>query len=77
MLVQKNTKIKDVTWWLLIGDSENNLLALKKVSIRRRVELKIQIDVPENLTRAEVSVYLLSDSYIGLDQVQKVVFKTA
>jgi pre-mRNA-splicing helicase BRR2 len=75
-LIQKNTKIKDVTWWVLIGDNQNNLLALKKVSIRRRVELKIQIDVPEDLTHGEVSVYLLSDSYIGLDQVQKINFKT-
>ena len=23
---QKHTKIKDVTWWVLVGDSQNNLL---------------------------------------------------
>jgi len=45
-MVQKHTKIKDVTWWVLVGDAKNNLLALKKVSIKKKVELKIQIDLP-------------------------------
>jgi len=46
MLVQKLKKIKDVTWWVLIGDNKNNLLGLKKVSIKKRVNVKIQIEVP-------------------------------
>lgn len=48
-MIQKNTKIKDVTWWLLVGDRKNNLLAVKKVSIKRKVEVKLQIDVPDTL----------------------------
>jgi len=60
---------------VLIGDNNNHLLSLKKISIRKRVELKLQIDVPEDLNRGEVHVYLLSDSYIGLDQVQRINFK--
>jgi hypothetical protein len=52
VLIQKNTKIKDVTWWVLIGDSHNQLLALKKISIKKRVELKLQIDVPEDLSKS-------------------------
>jgi hypothetical protein len=39
------------------------------------MDLKLQIDVPEDLTKSEVHVYLLADSYIGLDQIQKVNFK--
>ena len=72
---QKHTKIKDVTWWVLVGDSQNNLLAMKKVSVKRKVELKLQIDVPENLDRNQVRVYLVADSYLGLDQVETVKFK--
>ena len=75
MTVQLHKKIKDVTWWVLIGDTNNNLLGVKKVAAKKRVTLKMQIDVPENLTSTKVHVYLLADSYIGLDQVQQLNFK--
>ena len=75
MKCQKHTKIKDVTWWVVIGDKNNNLLAMKKVSVKKKVELKLQIDVPDNLDRNQVSVYLMADSYVGLDQVETVKFK--
>lgn len=68
MIVQKHKKIKDVTWWIAIGDTDNNLLALKKVSVKKRVNLKIQIDVPDNLKKTKIHAYLMADSYIGLDQ---------
>jgi hypothetical protein len=66
--VQKHRKIKDVTWWVMIGDTDNNLLGLKKVSVKKKVTVKMQIDVPENLRRTKVYCYMLADSYIGLDQ---------
>lgn len=75
VMCQKHTKIKDVTWWVLIGDKKNNLLAMKKVSVKKKVELKLQIDLPDNLERNYVSVYLMADSYVGLDQVEDVRFK--
>ncbi len=46
MIVQKHTKIKDVTWWILIGDNQNNVLGMKKVSVNKKVQIKLQIDVP-------------------------------
>ncbi len=75
MKCQKHTKIKDVTWWVVVGDKNNNLLAMKKVSVKKKVELKLQIDVPDNLDRNQVNVYLMADSYVGLDQVETVKFK--
>ena len=33
VMVQKHTKIKDVTWWILVADNRNNLLALRKASM--------------------------------------------
>ena len=75
MIVQKHTKIKDVTWWILVGDNKNNLLSMKKISVKKKVQLKVQIDLPEDLQANPVSVYLLADSYVGLDQMQKVNFK--
>jgi hypothetical protein len=59
----------------LVGDSKNNLLAVKKMSVKKKVQLKVQIDLPEDLHTNNVSVYLMADSYVGLDQVQKVAFK--
>lgn len=66
--MQKHKKVKDVTWWVLIGDTNNNLLGVKKVSIKKKVTLNMQIDVPENLKRTKIHAYLMADSYIGLDQ---------
>lgn len=57
-----------------MNDSRNNLLALKKVSIKKKVNLKIQIDVPEDIKRNKVLVYLMADSYIGLDQFKRIYF---
>ncbi len=64
-----------MTWWILVGDSQNRLLAMKKASIRKKVNLKIQIDVPEDLHKNPVYVYLMADCYVGLDQMAKVNFK--
>ena len=74
LLVQKHNKIKDVTWWIVVGDRNNRLLGLKKVSVKRKVNVKVQIEVPTNLENNKVYVYLMADSYIGLDQVAKVSF---
>jgi hypothetical protein len=73
-VVQKHQKVKDVTWWVVVGDKNNRLLGLKKVSIRKKVNLKVQIEVPNNLQNNKVYVYLMADSYIGLDQVSQVNF---
>jgi len=75
VMIQKHTKIKDVTWWILVGDKENNLLGLRKASIKKKVNLRMQIDLPDNIHKNPVYVYLMADSYSGLDQQVKVQFK--
>ena len=74
LVVQKHKKIKDVSWWILVADSQNNLLSLKKVSVKKKLSLKLQIDGPENIRKNKVCVYLMADSYIGLDQFVRVNF---
>lgn len=59
----------------MIGDTDNNLLALKKASVKKRVSIKVQIDVPDNLKKTKVHVYLMADSYIGLDQALELKLK--
>ncbi len=47
MTVQKHTKIKDVTYWVVVAsESDNQVLALKKLSIKRKVNIKVPVDVP-------------------------------
>ena len=60
---------------MLIGDSQNNVLGMKKVSVNKKVQIKLQMDVPEDVEKNPVYVYLMADSYIGLDQIHKVAFK--
>ena len=67
LLILKHTKIKDVTWWIVVGDSQNNLLGLRKASIKKKVNMRMQIDLPDNLEKNPVFVYLMADSYVGLD----------
>jgi len=45
-MIQKHTKIKDVTWWVVVGDRENNLLGMRKASIKKKVNIRLQIDLP-------------------------------
>jgi hypothetical protein len=75
VIIQKHTKIKDVTWWILVGDQQNNLLGVRKASIKKKVSIKMQIDLPDDLHKNPVHVYLMADSYAGLDQQVKVQFK--
>ena len=42
------------------------------MSIKKIVRLKLQIDVPEQLKRTKLHVYLMADSYIGLDQAVEI-----
>lgn len=56
-------------WFILLGDSETGeLLALKKISqMKSRVKTEsIWFEVPDS--KSILSLYFISDSYIGLDQ---------
>ena len=76
MVIQKHTKIKDVTWWIVVGTKKDNrLLALRKASVKKKVNLKVQIDLPEDLRKNPVEVYLMADCYVGLDQMTTVKFE--
>ena len=58
---------KTENWWLVVG-GETALLAIKKVSIGRRLEIRLEYVVPEP-GEQELKLYLMSDSYVGVDQV--------
>ena len=69
--LQKGSKIKDASWWLIVGDpAEDKVLCHKKVYFKDKARKKMQICLPEDFKKSqELVVYLMSDSYIGLDQI--------
>ena len=63
-------KIKDESWWCVIGDrATGELLVLKRVSIpdnvKRSVKLKFFKEASTNTEHIEL--FLVSDCYLGLD----------
>ena len=58
-------------WFLALGDVENqqDILALKRVStVRGRTTSQLNFWTPEEPGRVIFTLYLMSDSYLGLDQ---------
>jgi pre-mRNA-splicing helicase BRR2 len=59
---------KTESWWLVVGDQkEHSLLAIKKVSIARKLETVLEFTL-EKPGKHELTLYLVSDSYLGVDQ---------
>ncbi|KAH8433695.1 ATP-dependent RNA helicase BRR2 [Aspergillus melleus] len=55
-------------WWLVVGDEKTkNLLAIKRVTIGHKLELRLEYIVPTP-GEHELTLYLMSDSYVGVDQ---------
>ena len=55
-------------WWLVVGEeSSKTLLAIKKVTIGRKLDLRLEF-VPQKVGEQELTLYLMCDSYVGVDQ---------
>ena len=67
----KNFFLKDCSWWIVVGNpNKNKVLEVKKTFFKTKLHKEIQINLPENIKESpNLMVYLISDSYIGLDQV--------
>lgn len=58
-------------WWLVVGEEESkSLLAIKKVTIQRRLEVRLEYTVP-TAGHKKLTLSLMSDSYVGVDQEQQ------
>lgn len=61
-------KPKECTWFVLIGDQDKNeLLAMKRVSFKRFASKKLTLCLPEDFENSNLEIFLMCDSYIGLD----------
>lgn len=55
-------------WWLVVGDEKTrNLLAIKRVTIGRELEVRLEYTVPA-AGEHRLKLLLMSDSYVGVDQ---------
>lgn len=59
---------KQESWWLVVSDEqEKSLLAIKRITIQRRWEGKLEYIVPREGHR-QLNLLLICDSYVGVDQ---------
>ena len=73
------------SWWLILGNKDHNdLLGLKRVSMRNgpnetlgnRINTSITFDTPSHIGKHNYTLYLVSDGYLGLDQQIDIPFET-
>lgn len=62
-------KEKREGWWVVIGDTTNNTLySLKRVSLHRTQNVKLEFMAPEEAGDYNLTLFCMSDSYLGCDQ---------
>lgn len=55
-------------WWLVVGDDKtNSLLAIKRITIGRELNVRLEYTVPTPGNH-KLKLLLMSDSYVGVDQ---------
>jgi pre-mRNA-splicing helicase BRR2 len=55
-------------WWLVVGEeSSKTLLAIKRITIGRSLNVRLEFTVPNPGTH-NLKLFLMSDSYVGVDQ---------
>jgi activating signal cointegrator complex subunit 3 len=65
------TKPKDESWILILGNSDTGeLICLKRMKqvIRQHMTVSLSFVTSANLGRQRLTLYFLSDGYLGLDQ---------
>lgn len=66
----KFPKIKDEGWFVVLGDLERQeLVAMKRVGfVKRHTPVNLVFTTPPDIGRRTYELYVISDSYLGLDQ---------
>eukprot|EP00669_Euglena_mutabilis_P014199 TRINITY_DN9244_c0_g1_i1.p2 TRINITY_DN9244_c0_g1~~TRINITY_DN9244_c0_g1_i1.p2 ORF type:complete len:181 (+),score=80.97 TRINITY_DN9244_c0_g1_i1:453-995(+) len=69
-------KEKDEGWWLVLGDSKKNqLYAIKRLTLQRKARISLEFAAPK-AGQHRLTLYLMSDCYLGCDQEYEVAFET-
>eukprot|EP00977_Amphora_coffeiformis_P011173 scaffold2671_cov167-Amphora_coffeaeformis.AAC.11 len=60
-------------WWVVVGDMSNNsLLSLKRVNLKQKTKVSLEFLAPEDAGDYDLTIFCMSDSYLGCDQEYKV-----
>lgn len=60
---------KDEGWWVVVGDGKaKSLAAIKRTTLQKRAQVKLEFAAPEKPGEYEYTVYLMGDSIAGADQ---------
>jgi activating signal cointegrator complex subunit 3 len=62
------TKSRKYGWWVVVGSTEGELLALKKVPMSGKQKFRLEVDAPEDLGQVQLHLHVVSDCMRGLDQ---------
>lgn len=74
----KYGKWKEPAWYIIIGnESTNQIIRCTRFTLHKEVKLKLTFVWPEIMKDAKLKVYLLSDSYLSLDQIIDLDLKNA
>ena len=69
-------KIKNCRWFIILGNVKTNeVLAFEKVAFKEKRNCKITFTAPKNIDEDSIKLYIMSDSYFGLDQEYNVNLK--
>jgi len=62
-------KTKEEGWWLVVGEAKTNqLMAIKRISLQRKAQVKLEFAVPTETGEKSYTLYFMCDSYLGCDQ---------
>ena len=62
-------KEKKEGWWIVVGDTQTNtLFSLKRVSLQASQKVKLEFLAPEEAGDYNLTLFCMSDSYLGCDQ---------
>ena len=63
------------TWWLILGDSEENTIqAITEVDLEKTREKKLVFTAPSHSGHYKWKLYLMTDGYVGCDQEYEIEF---
>jgi len=69
---------KHESWWIVIGDiATNTLYSLKRVSLQQTQSLKLEFIAPDEAGDYNLTLFCMSDSYLGCDQEYEVPLNVA
>ena len=71
-------KEKREGWWIVVGDTSTNTLhALKRVALNKAQKVKLEFMAPDEAGDYNLTLFCMSDSYLGCDQEYSVPLSVA